>query len=182
MYRLLFLLLFTLSMCLQTHAQSDSITQNLRPWGVHGEVGGLALTLAVYGEYVKHYRKFHVTYRAGIGRTSLQHSRGEGIAENLAFPHMISIGYKTKKKPSVSIELGTGACLDLFENDFAYWSDGAWVEEKEVTAYYRIVPLTLGIRRVNELNFEWRYFLSFHVPFNQAVFPMVGVAFGYLFE
>ncbi len=155
--------------------EKDSLAHN---WAFSGELFGSAIAISLQAEYLLHYPKFDLSFRSGIGRTSLYHERGEGIAENLTFPFVLSVSKKLSPYTPLWVELGTGGAIDLFEQENDFWNNGQRHTEKHVNTFYRVIPLTLGFRQVNRHGFQWRYFLLYNVVPNKTSFVMGGISFG----
>lgn len=158
-----------------TAQEKDSTTHN---WAFSGELFGSAIAISLQGEYLLHRPMFDLTFRTGLGRTSLYHQKGEGFADNLTFPCVISISKRISPYTPFWIELGTGGALDLFESEKLMNPNDRSSVEKDVFAVYRIIPITIGLRQLNKYGFQWRYFVLLNVIPNRTNFIMAGISFG----
>lgn len=147
-------------------------------WVLNGEMFGSAIAISLQGEYISHRPLFDYSLRSGIGRTSLYHERGEGIAENLTFPVVFSVSKKLSLYTPLWLELGAGGAVDLFEHEESRWIGDRLTTEKYVSTLIRIIPVTLGFKQVNRHGFQWRYYLLLNVVPNKTTFVMGGISFG----
>lgn len=176
MTRLISLLVLTLTSLTVLAQTTDRFPAN--KWAVSGEVYGTSLAIAGYGEYRIVKPKVTYSIRSGFGRTSFYWDEGDAFFDNLCFPHVFTAIFPLSQAYGLHLEMGLGGSVDLFE-----YRNNIWVpDERSRDVLYRFIPGYLGMQKLNENNYLFRYFLTLNRgPFGEY-FPMIGFSFGGLIE